>query len=292
VSTASERAVRRRTLLAGSLGGLGGAAALLTGCGDGGSDRAAASPGARPVRRVRYGRDDQQHADLRRPRGSSRGTVVLVHGGYWQAGYGSDLMVPLAHSFTALGYATWNVEYRRVGSGGGFPETLEDVAAAIDALADQHLGPAVVVGHSAGGHLAAWAASRTADTPGGAPVVALRSAVSLSGLLDLSAAALAPESASPTVGFMGGTPTQVPRRYAVADPALLVPAACPVVACQAVDDQVVPRDQARRYVAAATAAHGQATLQPLPGDHFAIIDPSTKAVPIIRGLVAHALPDQ
>ena len=280
--------MRRRTLLAG---GLGGGAALLAGCG-GGAAAGARSNGSGRVRRVRYGHEDQQHADLRRPRGASRGTVVLIHGGYWQAGYGADLMSPLARAFTALGYATWNVEYRRVGSGGGFPETLEDVAAAVDRLASEHLGPAMVVGHSAGGHLAAWAASRTARTPGGAPVTPLSSAVSLSGLLDLSAAALAPESAAPTVAFMGGTPTRAPHRYALADPALLVPAACPVLACQAVDDQVVPPDQARRYVAAATAAHGQARVVPLPGDHFAIIDPETKAFPIIRGLVAHALPEQ
>jgi acetyl esterase/lipase len=267
--------------------GLASGAVVLTGCG---SDSGTGSRRrSRAVRRVRYGQDDQQHADLRRPRGTSKGTVVLVHGGYWQAGYGADLMVPLAQALTALGYATWNVEYRRVGSGGGFPATLEDVAAAVDALAEQHLGPAMVLGHSAGGHLAAWAASRTAGTPGGAPVVPLRAAVSLSGLLDLTAAARAPQSAAPTVSLMGGTPAEVPGAYAQADPALLVPATCPVVACQAVEDQVVPADQARRYVAAATAARGTARVQPLPGDHFAIIDPTRPAFPVVRGLVRQAL---
>jgi acetyl esterase/lipase len=242
--------------------------------------------------RVRYGKDDQQYADLRKPSGTSKGTVVLIHGGYWQAGYGADLMAPLAKAFTGLGYATWNVEYRRVGSGGGFPETLEDVAAAVDRLAQEHLGPAMVVGHSAGGHLAAWAASRTARTPGGVSAVPLRSAVSLSGLLDLSAAARAAESGAPTVSLMGGTPAEVPAAYAQADPALLVPASCPVVACQAVDDQVIPLDQARRYVAAATAAGGTARVQALPGDHFALIDPDADAFATIRRLVAQALPGQ
>jgi acetyl esterase/lipase len=268
--------------------GLGTGAVLLSGCG--GSDSSGPRRQAPAAERVGYGKDDQQHVELRRPKGTSKGTVVLIHGGYWQAGYGADLMVPMATAFTALGYATWNVEYRRVGSGGGFPTTLEDVAAAIDRLAAEHLGPAMVVGHSAGGHLAAWAASRTARTPGGAPVTPLTSAVSLSGLLDLSAAAQAPESASPTIALMGGTPARVPSSYAVADPTLLVPAPCPVVACQADDDQVVPSDQARRYVTAATAAGGRATFQSLPGDHFAIIDPEAAAFATTRRLVAQALP--
>ena len=101
-------------------------------------------------------------------------TVVLLHGGYWLPQYGLDLMEPLADRFTELGFATWNVEYRRVGAGGGFPATLTDVAAAVDRLA----GPGCrqgspsrssCVGHSAGGHLAAWAASRTDSDTGWCP---------------------------------------------------------------------------------------------------------------------------
>src|SRR5213079_2078672 len=106
----------------------------------------------------------------------------------------------------ARGFATWNVAYRRVGSGGGFPTTFEDVATAIDRLDTPHLPTPVVVGHSAGGHLAVWAASRSSRTPGGAPRVPLRGAISLSGLLDLTEAARAPRSLGPTTGFMGGTP--------------------------------------------------------------------------------------
>jgi acetyl esterase/lipase len=237
---------------------------------------------------VHYGTDHQQYADLRRPHGRARGTVVLLHGGYWQAAFGAALMTPMAERLTEQGYVTWNVEYRRVGTGGGYPATLEDVATAIDHLEAQHLPPAMVVGHSAGGHLAVWAASRTARTPGGAPRVALRSAVSLSGVLDLTTAALEPGPSAPTIAFMGGTPDQAPGRYAVADPRLLVPATCPVTACQADRDQVVPPDQARRYVAADTAAGGHATFRSLRGDHFAIIDPREPSYPIVSGLVDEA----
>ncbi len=260
-----------------------GAVSWLTGC-SGAEPRP-----ARGVERIRYGADPQQYADLRRPAGEARGTVVLIHGGYWQAGYGADLMAPMARALTKEGYATCNVEYRRVGSGGGFPTTLEDVAAAIDRLARERLPATMVIGHSAGGHLAGWAASRTARTPGGAPAARLRGVVSLSGLLDLRAAALDPLSSAQTLAFVGGAPDRVPGRYAVADPTLLVPSLCPVTACQAAADEVIPLDQGHRYVAADTAAGGEADYVSVPGDHFALIDPAQPAFTTIRGLVARTV---
>ena len=272
----------RRGLLTGLAG-----ATLLAGCADDGSHPDSTKPPA-ASRRHRYGDDPQQYADLLLPRRTPLATVVLIHGGYWQAGYGADLMTPLARSFRELGYATWNVEYRRVGTGGGFPQTFEDVAHAVDALPADLTRRVVVVGHSAGGHLAGWAAGRTARTPGGAPHVALTGVISLSGLLDLTAAALSPESAGPVQSLMGGPPAQHPGRYALADPALLVPASCPVTAAQAEDEQVIPTDQASRYVAAARAAGGQASYVALPGDHLALIDPQASAFPTLRRLVAEA----
>ena len=86
--------------------------------------------------------------------------------------------------------------------------------------------------------------------------------------------------------LMGGTPEQEPARYALADPALLVPASCPVVACQAEDERVIPTDQASRYLAAARSAGGSASYVALPGDHFDLIDPTSAAFPVLQHLVA------
>ena len=116
----------------------------------------------------------------------------------------------------------------------------------------------------------------------------LAGVVSLSGLLDLSAAAVEPLSQFPVRQFMGGSPGQAPEHYALADPALLVPASCPVVAGQAQDERVIPTDQAGRYVAAARLAGGTASYVPLPGDHYELIDPTASAFPILRRLVAEA----
>lgn len=275
----------RRGLLAAS-----GVSGLLAGCGARDQPRTTPRP-----RRIHYGDDEHgsQFADLRLPKQAPAATVVLLHGGYWLPGYGLDLMNPLAERFTALGFATWNVEYRRTGEGGGFPTTLADVAQAIDRLADPGL-PAgvgrkiVLLGHSAGGHLAVWAASRTARTPGGVGRAPLAGAISLSGVLNLTLAATAAPSAAQVTGFMGETPSEVPADYALADPTLLVPARCPVLAIHAKDDQVVPAEQSATYVARAREAGGVVERLVVPGDHFTVIDPGSAAFPTLRKLVTEA----
>ncbi len=282
------RRLTRRGLLA-----LGGGSALLGACGTRGTlgTAAPATPteaggSARPARRISYGDDTSQYVELRMPQGTPVGTVVLLHGGYWLAGYGADQLHPLSEALSRLGYATWNVEYRRLGRGGGFPETFLDVAAAIDLLPERvPEGDVVLVGHSAGGHLAAWAGSRTSATPGGASAVRPHGVVSLSGVLDLTRAATTPGSEAPVVRLMGGTPDAVGSRYALGDPALLVPAACPVAAVHALDDRVVPLTQASRYVQKARAAGGRAQLVSVPGDHLTLIDPGSPSFDSIAQLI-------
>ena len=129
----------------------------------------------------RYGDDPSQFGEL-----YGEGPVaVLIHGGFWKALYGLDLEVALAEHLAGRGWAAWNIEYRRLGNGGGMPETLDDVGAAIDALAGIEgvdLSRVVAIGHSAGGHLAAWAATREN------PRVPLTGFVSQAGVLDLQRA--------------------------------------------------------------------------------------------------------
>ena len=136
--------------------------------------------------RITYGEAPEQFGDLYLPDSESGApVVVLVHGGFWRAQYGLDLMVPLAEDLVDRGYAVWNIEYRRVGQpGGGYPGTLDDVAAAINelpALAESHsldLDRVAFVGHSAGGHSALWAGGAGLDVVphvaiGQGPVVGL-----------------------------------------------------------------------------------------------------------------------
>jgi acetyl esterase/lipase len=258
-----------------------------------GGERAEPAPAAPEARRVTYGEDPSQFADLRVPDGDARGTVVLLHGGSWVAEIGLTELDPLAERLTALGLVTWNLEYRRVGNGGGVPATLLDVAAGVDRLRGPDL-PAgiadrvVLLGHSAGGQLCVWAASRTDRTPGGRPKVRALGAISLAGVLDLASASTG-EVAEAVTAFMGGPPAAVPDRYDVADPSRLVPPSCRVWAVHADRDDVVPEQQSLDYVAAAQAAGGTAEQVVVPADHVSINHPDSPSFGTIAELVTEAL---
>ena len=226
-----------------------------------------------------YGTDPSQFGELYRPVGAAHaGTVVVIHGGFWRSVYDLSLGGPLAADLARRGYTAWNLEYRRVGNGGGWPHTAADVAAGIDLLAtlDVDTAHVVAIGHSAGGHLATWAAGRSklpAGAPGAASRVPVTGVVAQAGVLDLATAAGTGVGATAVPDFLGGAPT--PQRYAVADPIQQVPLAAPVLCVHSPADEIVPIAQSTAYVAAATRAGGQATLHETTGDHFTLIDPGS-----------------
>lgn len=232
--------------------------------------------------RLAYGDAPDQWVDLSWPTTTDRApgplpVVVFVHGGFWQQAYGADLMAPLAADAVARGFVAANVEYRRVGGSGGWPTTFADVAAAVDVLAASSgpldLDRVVVVGHSAGGHLAAWAASRPAipaGEVGAAPTVVACAAVSQAGVVALARAAREGVGGTAVASLMGGGPEEVPERYAVGDPSALAPPPVPVLLVHATEDVLVPVSQSEAY---AEVAGDRAELSTVSGDHFTVIDP-------------------
>lgn len=271
--------LRRRPLLA--LAAAAGAALLIGGI------RATAKPAVVTPQRYAYGDDPSQLAELYLPvTGTAvRGVVVIIHGGYWRSTYGAELGEPLAQDLVRRGYACWNLEYRRAGNGGGWPATFDDVAAGIDHLAvaaAEHgleLRSTTALGHSAGGHLAVWAAGRStlpAGAPGaGVPAVPLTAVVSQAGVLDLRQARelrLGDDAVENLLRAPGD-----PERYRLADPMSAVPLGVPVYAVHGTKDTAVPLTQSESYVAAATARGATTELTTVPGDHFAVITPGTKA---------------
>jgi len=216
------------------------------------------------VETLRYGPEALQVGDLLRPEGSQRyrGAVMLIHGGFWRSTYTRDLMVRIAGDLVQRGYAVWNVEYRSVGSGGGYPETFQDVSQAFDWMtcgdaAERGLRgiPVAVMGHSAGGHLACWLGLQAClpTEPGRlGPQAGLkpRAVVSQGGVLDLIAAyeqnlgfgavkallGTAPSdseartraawSGAPMDLIMGASP-DADQRYMASDPISLIRAAPP-----------------------------------------------------------------
>lgn len=232
--------------------------------------------------RVSYGPLRAQHLDLYQPRsgGCGRPLLVLLHGGYWRARYTKRLMAPMAVALAGQGFTVANVEYRRVGpggGGGGWPATFVDVAAAIDSLS--WLGaPVLTVGHSAGGHLALWAAARhrlPPEAPGARPGVLVAAAVSLAGVVDLERAAAMGLGSGAVPALMGGAPgTAAAGQYELASPAALVPLGVPQVVIHGEADDIVPLDLSARYVDDARGSGDDATLVPLAGvGHMAVIAP-------------------
>ncbi len=270
----------RRQLL--RLAGLGVLAPIVASC----QTRPVSSDPKPQGQRIAYGDDASQFAELSLPSGTPKGVVVVIHGGFWKAAYDLSLGRPLAKSLVEHGWAAWNIEYRRVGDGGGDPQTLDDVAAAIDALADQDVprDRVIALGHSAGGHLAAWAASRGRFDQWPTKVE-LTGVVSQAGVLDLWEAYAEDLGGGAVQAFLGHPPG--PGDIPV-DPLHQVPLDVPVHCVHGIGDDIVPIAQSRAYVRAATSAGAEATLTEIQGDHFTVIDPDTDAwrqtLAIIEGL--------
>ncbi|MFJ5862033.1 alpha/beta hydrolase [Pseudarthrobacter sp. NPDC092439] len=253
---------------------------------------------ATPVQRHRYsyGADPSQWGELFLPGLAEDsgprpgGVAVVIHGGYWRSRYGAELGEPLALDLARSGITAWNLEYRRAGNGGGWPATFQDILAGIGKLrdlAEKHvldLSRVVALGHSAGGHLAVWAAGQQAS--GG---VRLTGVVSQSGVLNLALAEELNLSDGAVANLLGGPSSAVPERHRSADPMAALPLDIPVVAVHAEDDADVPPALSATYVAASGAAGVPARLVTVPGDHFALIDPSAEAYRTCRELVRELL---
>lgn len=241
-----------------------------------------------PVETISYGSEPDQVGDLRLPEATSpRAIVVLLHGGSWGEFWTRDLMDGVAVDIARRGAASWNVEYRRVGmSGGGWPDTLRDVANAIDFVSEleRTRGIAfdflVLVGHSAGAQLALWAAAQPTMSPQGRVQLRPSMVVSLAGVVDLVATAgrgLGGEDAVPQ--FLGGSPDEVPDRYRNACPTLLLPIGVPQVVVQGLRDSLTDLvDVCTTYVQRALTAGDLVTyLEFDDADHFSVIDPQSTA---------------
>jgi acetyl esterase/lipase len=248
-----------------------------------------------------YGRAPEQFGHLRLPEGSGPFPVlVIIHGGCWLSFANLEIMSRFAADLSAAGIATWNIEYRRVDSpGGGWPNTFLDVAAGIDYLRSLQteypldLSQVVVVGHSAGGHLALWAAGRS-NIPVESPLfrkdpLSVNGAVSLNGpgLLGPLRDTDNQDCGGDVVDeLIGGSPRDVPDNYAAGSPIRLLPFSVPLRILIGADDIAVLQPVADIFGAAAAEAGDDVTVTTLEGvAHFETIVPGTKVWPEVRSTI-------
>lgn len=234
-----------------------------------------------------YGSNSMQIGELRLPAGQAKPPlVVIIHGGCWVSSYANyTLMDSLARAITELGYASWNIEYRAIGTGGEWPVIFQDVGRALDfargfASYGVDTSKVAVIGHSAGGHLALWAASRH-KLPVDSAIytenpLPLRGVISLAGIADVTASNSCGTLADKVIGL----PTQSPganlnARLQQTSPQQMLPIGVPSLVLSGSRDGIVPPAMGNNYTTAASS-QGDASLhyvlQPL--GHFELIDPA------------------
>jgi len=253
-------------------------------------DSLAALEAPAPTTRIAYGPGPLQFGNLRLPKGPGPHPVVLfIHGGCFLQQYTIAHAAALEQAFADSGYAVWSIEYRRVGDeGGGWPGTFEDVGRAADHLRELartyplDLRRVVAAGHSAGGALALWLASRDrlrADSPlrvdRPLPIGAVLALAPATDFADLHAKGVC---GGVIDRLMGGSPDSFPERYRDVSPALLAPIAIPqLVVVGGQDRNWGPGGRA--YHASAVAARDSLVrLVDIPdAGHFDVIAPTTPA---------------
>jgi acetyl esterase/lipase len=233
------------------------------------------------VERIAYGTDPFQFGELTLPGNeSSHPVAIVIHGGFWRAKYDLEYIRPVCESLVQAGIATWNLEYRRIGNpGGGWPGTFEDVDAGAGQLVSiasrfsLDLTRVIAIGHSAGGHLALWLASRKKLVAG---------VISLAGVADVRRAWELGLSNVVVADLLGGSPDEVPDRYTFAAPMDHLPFGIPQKLFHGTKDESVPIEISERYIHAAQRSGDPAELITLPGaNHFDVVDPRTKEFRLI-----------
>jgi acetyl esterase/lipase len=247
---------------------------------------------------IPYGKDPFQFGQLRLPEGNGPHPVIIViHGGCWLAEYDLQHISPLATALTEEGFATWSLEYRRVGNdGGGWPNTFLDVAKGTDYLRGLakkfplDLNRVITLGHSAGGHFALWLAARH-KLPRLSPLyldnpLSIHGIVSLAGVGDLGLPEYQAICGCVVPKLMGGSPSEVPERYAQGSPIELLPLNVRQILVQGAVDPVVSLTSARAYHEAAQKSGNKTQLVVIQGaGHYEVVMPSTSAYQTVKKAV-------
>ncbi len=258
---------------------------------------------------VAYGADPEQIGEVWWPAAGPTGPIraarhssallLILHGGFWQPEWDRTHARPMAVALADAGHLVGSVEYRRLRSpgGGGWPDTFDDLAAAVDRLPEMIMAIApdaaradgvVLIGHSAGGQLALWVAARH-RLPAGERwhhAARPRGVIGLAAVSSLARADREGVGDGAVADLLGGHGDEVPERYAIVDPIALAPSGVPTVLVHGSEDAWVPVAQSRSYAAHAAAMGDDVTLVELAGTgHFAVIDPLSAAWPAILGSV-------
>lgn len=268
-----------------------------------------AVPSQPPDASIAYGPDSLNFGELRIPDGPGPyPTVIVIHGGCWLSIADLHIMDHMCDALKKAGFATWNLEYRRIDSpGGGWPHTFIDVGRGIDhirTIAEKYnldLSRVALIGHSSGGHLALWSGARhlldkdsplyTANPFKPKGVVSLAGPAELRNQTDRSIAVCGTD----VIGtLLGGSMEEVPDRYLEASPIALLPNDIKQIVIYGSEDPAIPPELGAAYVAAGKSAGEEIGFIVIPGaSHFELITPWTSGWPLVQAAVTSVLvPEQ
>lgn len=245
---------------------------------------------------IAYGDEPLQFGELRLPDGDGPFPVlVFIHGGCWMSEYDIAHSRKLAAAFPAAGIASWSLEYRRIGDpGGGWPGTFDDIEAGyahLVSLVEPYSldrDRVIVSGHSAGGHLALWIAQRVEEL-GGSDVIAPRGVLGLAPAPDLEYLYEEGTCDGAAGKLMGGSPAEVPERYAYGSVAKRIPHTTPQIAVVGKYDETW-RPVGVRYAQAAAKQGAPIEIIDAPeSGHFELIDPDSTTWPIVLDAASRLL---
>jgi acetyl esterase/lipase len=218
-------------------------------------------------RRLRYGKEPSQFFDLFLPKNRTvLGAAMMIHGGFWRARYDLSHTSHMCAALAAEGIAIANLEYRRVGEpGGGWPGSFEDVLGGFDSVVKELGSPTIVLGHSAGGHLALRMAVERSPS----------AAIALAPVADLQMAYELNLSNGAAAEFVGGTPSSEPQRFEAADP-MAHPSKVKRTLLHGTNDDEVPISLSEDFVRARADDPGEIRLIRIEGaNHYDVIDPES-----------------
>lgn len=234
-----------------------------------------------------YGPHSSQRADYYAPTAKNAPVVCLLHGGFWRAPYGREQLSAVALDLSARGFAVWNIGYRCVGDGGGWKNTFDDVLQGIRLVAEAasrrvsiDLQKIVLIGHSAGGHLALWAAGQLAKMPVSQHDLRLNifAAIGLAPVADLYTAHQLDLGGAAVVQLLGGTPDEQSARFSAASPTELIPLGVAQWILHGTADDAIPIALSRSYVQSARSKGDRVELIELTDvGHMEFLDPTSES---------------
>lgn len=237
------------------------------------------------VFKEKYGNDEYQIGDLYIPKKTSKGTVCLLHGGFWKMPYDKNQLTEIAKKLVENNFSVWNIEYRRVGYiKSGYPEIFNDVVDAINQLkklSKKHeninLTPLYLAGHSAGGHLSLWLSNSEIykDKLDIYPDIF----IGLAPIVDLLKCYSSPDRKSFIHEFVGYTPEQNIEIYNKLSPIKLLPSKNKQIILHGEKDEILPITEINEYEQLANKNGSQIQFLKIEdGTHMDFCDPDSVSI--------------